>query len=361
MKRMVIFMLITGLFAISTIIGYVLGSNVLVEFYYWNPAEDPNMCWTCPGWISAYYDFLNKSSIVDKIESKYSDFISVHRIRWDSNSGKPRNSIVINREYVFFSDFTVTDVEKVIETYLSDEQPTPPVTPLLPLVSAVVMAYTFGFFETFSPCLIALLSFVLSYTIAENLSSKGKFLRVSLFAFGFAAAAVLMFSVIAVGMVVASLVFGVQYIMMWIVFGFAIIFGLDLMGLNLSRLFRTKSKAKPLVQNVAKKYVVSSFGFILLGFFFYFLDPCIAPVFVVMISTFSSQILFGFLPLLLLVFILGVITPFVLVGVISGSISKVTRDVYRHKAKIRAISGIILICYAIYLLSTVLIPSMLKA
>jgi cytochrome c biogenesis protein CcdA len=235
----------------------------------------------------------------------------------------------------------------------------PPVTPSLPLVSAVVMAYTFGFFETFSPCLIALLSFVLSYTIAENLSSKGKFLRVSLFAFGFATAAVLMFSLIAIGLVIASLVFGVQYIMMWIVFGFAIIFGLDLMGLNLSRLFRTESKF--LIQNMAKKYVVSNFGFILLGFFFYFLDPCIAPVFVVMISTFSSQVLFGFLPLLLLVFILGVITPFVLVGVLSGSISKITRDVYRHKAKIRAISGIILICYAIYLLSTVLIPSMLRA
>jgi cytochrome c biogenesis protein CcdA len=253
----------------------------------------------------------------------------------------------------------VTDVEKVIENYLSGGQPMPPVTPSLPLVSAVVMAYTFGFFETFSPCLIALLSFVLSYTIAENLSSKGKVLRVSLFAFGFATAAVLMFSLIAIGLVVASLVFRVQYIMMWIVFGFAIIFGLDLMGLNLSRLFRTESKF--LIQNMAKKYVVSNFGFILLGFFFYFLDPCIAPVFVVMISTFSSQVLFGFLPLLLLVFILGVITPFVLVGVLSGSISKITRDVYRHKAKIRAISGIILICYAIYLLSTVLIPSMLKA
>jgi cytochrome c biogenesis protein CcdA len=353
-------MLIVGLFAFSTTIGYVLGNNVLVEFFYWDPSQDPNMCWTCPGWVSAYYDFLNKSSIVYEIESKYAGFISVRRIRWDSNSGRPRNSIVINHEYVFFENFTVRDVEKVIENYLSGGQPMPPVTPSLPLVSAVVMAYTFGFFETFSPCLIALLSFVLSYTIAENLSFKVKFLRVGLFAFGFAAAAVLIFSVIAVGLVVASLVFGVQYVMMWIVFGFAIIFGLDLIGLNLSRLFRAESKAKPLVQNMAKKYVVFNFGFILLGFLFYFLDPCIAPVFVVMISTFSSEVLLGFLPLLLFVFTLGVITPFVVVGILSGSISKLTRDIYRHKVKIRAISGIILICYAIYLLLTVLIPSMLK-
>ena len=357
MKHKANFMLITSLIAFSIIIGSVLGGNVIVEFFYWDPSQDPNMCWTCPGWLYAYEDFLNKSMIVDEIESEYQGWVSVNRIN-SEGSGFPKNSIVINREYVFWKDFTKDDVKAVIEAYLRGDNP-PSSTPSLPLLSAVVMAYTFGFFETFSPCLIALLSFVLSYTIAENLSSKGKFLRVSLFAFGFAAAAVLMFSVIVVGMVVASLVFGVQYIMMWIVFGFAIIFGLDLMGLNLSRLFRTKSKAKPLVQNVAKKYVGSNFGFILLGFFFYFLDPCIAPVFVVMISTFSSQVLFGFLPLLLLVFTLGVITPFVLVGVISGSISKVTRDVYRHKAKIRAISGIILTCYAIYLLFTVLIPSVL--
>jgi cytochrome c biogenesis protein CcdA len=360
MKRTVIFMLIVGLFAISMTVGYVLGSSVLVEFFYWDPSQDPNMCWTCSGWVKAYYDFLNKWSIVDELESKYAGYIIVQRIEWDSNSGRPRNSIVINHEYVFFENFTVTDVEKVIENYLSGGQPTPQTTPPLPFVSAVVMAYTFGFFETFSPCLIALLSFVLSYTIAENLSFKGKFLRVSLFAFGFATAAVLIFSVVAVGLAVASVVFGFQYVMMWIVFGFAIIFGLDLMGLNLSRLLGAECKAKPLVQSMAKKYVISSFGFVLLGFSFYFLDPCIAPVFVVMISTFSSDILFTYLPLLLLVFILGVITPFIVVGILSGSISKLARDVYRHRAKIRATSGIILICYAFYLLSTVLIPSMLK-
>jgi hypothetical protein len=33
MKRTVIFMLIVGLFAISIIVGYVLGSSVLVDFF----------------------------------------------------------------------------------------------------------------------------------------------------------------------------------------------------------------------------------------------------------------------------------------------------------------------------------------
>jgi cytochrome c biogenesis protein CcdA len=42
--------------------------------------------------------------------------------------------------------------------------------------------------------------------------------------------------------------------------------------------------------------------------------------------------------------------PFVGIGVVTGSISKLARNMYRHKSKIRIISGLILICYAIYLI-----------
>jgi cytochrome c biogenesis protein CcdA len=47
---------------------------------------------------------------------------------------------------------------------------------------------------------------------------------------------------------------------------------------------------------------------------------------------------------------LGVIIPFIGIGLLAGSISKLARSTYRHKSKIRAISGLILIAYSIYLI-----------
>jgi cytochrome c biogenesis protein CcdA len=61
-----------------------------------------------------------------------------------------------------------------------------------------------------------------------------------------------------------------------------------------------------------------------------------------------------FLPLTLLAFSIGAIIPFIIIGLLAGSISKLTRSAYRHRLKIRAISGLILIGYALYLLYYIL-------
>lgn len=60
------------------------------------------------------------------------------------------------------------------------------------LVTMVVLAFSFGFLETFSPCLIVLLSFVLSYTIGETSHFTESFLRVVLFGTGFISATLLL-------------------------------------------------------------------------------------------------------------------------------------------------------------------------
>jgi cytochrome c biogenesis protein CcdA len=362
-KRNLVTFVLVFLTILLIIVNASLGcskTQIVVEFFYWNPSEDPNMCWSCSGWLWAYEDFQNKSRIVEEIENEYKNWISVQRIKWESNIGRPRNSIVINHEYVFFDNFTVTDVKEIIENYLSGGSPNPPVVPPLSLESAVVMAYVFGFFETFSPCLIVLLSFVLSYSVVETSGFVKKFLQISSFGLGFIIAAMIIFSVIVLGIVALSIIFGIQYILMWSVCIFAIIFGLDLIGFNLFRFFRKKVQSKPIVQDLAKKYAFSYFGLVLLGFLFYFLDPCIAPVFVTLISTFSPRIFIESLPLIIFAFSLGVLTPFVIIGFFAGSVSKITRGAYRHKAKIRAISGIILIGYAIYLILILLVPSLIR-
>jgi len=206
-------------------------------------------------------------------------------------------------------------------------------------IAVLALAFSFGFFETFSPCLLALLSFILSYTVGETTRHREGLLQVVFFGTGFVVAAV------SVG-----LTFGLMFlfehtyhhILTWIVCALAIVFGLNLLGF-----FRPMSlETKPLVRNLSKRYAFTYGGLLLLGFLFYFLDPCIAPIFVAMLPLLTH----GYMPLIILVFSLGVILPFVLVGVFATSISRLVRGTYRHKSKIRAVSGLILIAYALYLI-----------
>jgi cytochrome c biogenesis protein CcdA len=206
----------------------------------------------------------------------------------------------------------------------------------------VSLAFIFGFFETFSPCLIILLSFLLSYTIGETTTFKDGFSQVMVFGIGFISAALLL------GLVAAFVFFSVpfQNALIWIVCIFAIIFGLNTMGLDIIRIFKIKNETKPLVQKLAKKYAKTYAGITILGFIFYFLDPCIAPIFFALVPL-VMDVNFT---LIVLSFCLGVMVPFVGIGIVTGSISKLARNMYRHKSKIRIISGLILICYAIYLI-----------
>lgn len=203
----------------------------------------------------------------------------------------------------------------------------------------LALAFSFGFFETFSPCLMVLLSFVLSYTAGKTVKFREGMLQVTFFGVGFVVAAV------SVGLAVGLMFFVMgtfNYILTWIVCILAIIFGLNLLGL-----FKmTSLETKPLVQKLSKKYAFTYGGLLLLGFLFYFLDPCIAPIFVAMLPLLTLE----YMPLIILVFSLGVILPFVIVGVFVSSISKLVRGTYRHKSKIRAVSGLILIIYALYLI-----------
>jgi len=217
------------------------------------------------------------------------------------------------------------------------------------LVAWGVLAFSFGFFEAFSPCLIVLLSFILSYTLGETSHFKESFLRVMVFGMGFISATLLL--AVALGLLLLSTP-SVQYFLTWIVCIFAVVLGLNLLGV-----LRIPSKmplqSKPLIKELARKYVITYAGLFLLGFTFYFLDPCIAPIFVSMMPLLLPETLF----FTLLVFCLGAITPFIGIAVFAGSVSKLARGAYRHRLEIRAIGGLILIIYALYLVFFYLIPT----
>jgi len=206
------------------------------------------------------------------------------------------------------------------------------------LLPVLTLAFSFGFFETFSPCLIILLAFILSYTIGETTGFKKNFSQVMIFGGGFLLAALVLglaFGLVFLSMptLTFSLTLGVSI--------FAILFGLNLLGV-----FKVPVETKPAIQKLAKKYVFTYLGLFFLGFVFYFLDPCIAPIFVSMVPL----LYLTYLPLILLIFCIGAIIPFIVIGASAGSISKLTRSVYRNRTKIRAISGLILIGYALYLI-----------
>jgi len=336
--------------------------QVVIEFLYWDPSEEPayKECPSC--WAGAYEDYLTKCDILNRIQTNYTGQVLVNWTEYHSPAGQVKsklynitavNSIAIKSEEGNFTTvqgpFNETYIREVIDAYLT-ETPPPPPPPLPPLMATLALAFTFGFFETFSPCLIILLSFVLSYTIGENSTFKKKLSQVTAFGIGFVSATVLVFSGLAVGLIILSSTLNFQYALMWAVCIFAILFGIHLLGFNVFKFLEIKAETKPLIQKLTRKYVFTYTGLIALGFLFYFLDPCLAPVFVAMMDALEPKLLIEFLPLILFMFCLGVIIPFVGIGIISGSISKLARSTYKHKSKIRAVSGLILIGYSFYLI-----------
>lgn len=316
--------------------GIVHSSNqVLIEFFYWDP------CPVCPKWATVHEEFLRKNETMNNIQSEYGSKVLVRWIDYESKEGQEKaasygitfpNSLMINGEVRVQGEFNETSLREIIEGGSDETSPTS-------LAAILTLAFSFGFFETFSPCLIVLLSFVLSYSVGKMTQAKEGMLQVMFFGFGFVVAAV---SVgLALGLMFLSMEM-FRHILTWIVCVLAILFGLNLLGLFKTTHFETK----PLVKRITRKYAFAYSGLFLLGFLFYFLDPCLAPIFVAMLPLLT----FEYMPLIILVFSFGVIVPFIIVGVFAGSISKFARGAYRHKSKIRAVSGLILIAYALYLI-----------
>lgn len=324
-------------------------SVVFIEFFYIDPSKSPFVCWTCEGWKESWRIFLEASNLISGIQTEYGDQVEIERVDKRTIEGLERfnqynltatQAVVINRTIKLEGEqITYENLKKVIDEYLTGEEP----DPFQPQPLTMIGAFSLGFFETFSPCLIVMLSFVLSYTIGKKTHFIGSMLRVITFGIGFVSAAVLLGATVALMLISMP---NIQIALAWIVCIFVILFGLNLLGL-----LNVPVQTKPLVKKLAGKYAVTYMGLLLLGFIFYFLDPCIAPfafTMLVMLQNFE-------LILPLLGFCLGAIIPFVGIGIFAGYASKLARSTYRHRSKIRAISGLILIVYALYLIIFILL------
>ena len=304
--------------------------------------------------VSTYYDefLFGTSSVANLDPGRELSLILV----WDTTNQTAGNYTIKARAEPVANETNLRDnlyiygkVQVTTPQPPQSHQPNPSPSPAsLSFTAALMLAFSFGFFETLSPCVVILLSFILSYTVGEVTQFKKRFLKVMLFGIGFVSAAVLL-----------GLAFGLAFpftpafhISLTLIMSiFAILFGLNLLGL-LKMPFQTK----PLIRKLSRKYVTAYAGILILGFIFFFLDCCAAPIFISM----TPLLLLDSFPLILFVFSLGAIIPFIGIGIFSGSISKLARNLYKHRFKIRAISGSILIGYSIYLIVLHLLPKLIR-
>jgi len=344
--RKIVF-LVLFLLALSLLVRPgVSADQVVVRFLFWDPASDSRYCATCQTWISMRQDFLQKNETMKRIETDYGsrvffDWInateeggSYNKTLLQSYNVSSPNSLTINSDFQIERAFNETFIRDAIDAAVEGSS----VSPISDLTPMAALAFSFGFFETFSPCLLALLSFVLSFTVGETTRFRQSFLQIMLFGVGFISAAVLIG--VSFGLLFVSLQ-AYQATFTLVVCVFALLFGFNLLGV-----FKIPLETKPLLQKITKKFVFSFGGLVLLGFLFYFLDPCIAPFFFAMLPVLSGE---G-LPLIILFFCLGVMVPFFLIAIVAGSISKLVRITYKNKSKIRFVSGLILIVYTLYII-----------
>jgi len=366
-KILVSFLLLTSLAQVVC-----SAEQVIVIFIFKDPSTIPH-CQQCPSCCAELFDdFSTKNDTVNSIESSYANKVLVQRVEYDSELGRAYrndygvtqyNSLLLMNEKGNFTKiagyFNETYIREVIDAYLSEmEKPQPPPQPPpLPMIAILITAFTFGFFETISPCLIALLSFVLSYTVSESTQFKGSFLKVMVFGIGFVLSSIFTLVGLSVGLItIASSFFYIYHILTIAICIFAIFFGANLLGIDISKYLKIKIETKPLIKRLAKKYASTHIKLLILGLTFYFLDPCLAPAFALIVSKLSLTLYTGFLPMIFLFFSLGTFIPFVSIGLLASSISTLVRGTYKRKTEIRALSGLILIAYAIYLLVSPLLP-----
>lgn len=352
------------IFFIGMLLLFLANSTncVTVEFLYYDVT-----CEFCPVIPEYYKIFLHNSEIIDKIqnENDYINKVSVNKIFFFDPEGQEKvklynlgptdfNAIIINHEVVIIGYANETFVREVINWYINSSlpepnpYPSPPQTTTYNFIALLALAFSLGFFETFSPCLITLLSFIVGYTIKETTKPKESFLQILIFGVGF------LLSTALLG-IISWLIFvwmvGIQTILTMIVCVFAIFFGFNSIGL-----IKMQPKQKNLAKKLAAKHVGAPIKIFFLGSIFYFLDPCIAPVLVSMIPLLP---LGGQFWVLLLTFCIGAFIPFLIIGFFVHYISKLVRITYRHRLIINMLTGMILIGYATYLIFFHVIPRFL--
>lgn len=308
----------------------------------------------------AYDQFIEASNLINQIEEEYNNAVHVERIDTTTVEGLARfneynltatQTVVLNRKSRLEGEqLTLENLRNYIDAYLRGEDPG---TGTFQPINAI-FAFSTGLFSGLSPCLMAMLAFILSYTSGTATSSKSGILRVLVFALGFTSAIML------VGTFVAAILARTPsfYItMIWATSVLMIIVGLNLVGLlsppSSLKSFFQKLATRARIE-LAQKYRATAVGLFSLGFMFYFVNLCTAPLSLTVLPALTAPGNVYLLP----IFAAGVLIPFLAVSVVAGGSPALARKVgARHRLKIRAFSGLVLLAYSVWLIGFNLLSS----
>ncbi len=300
--------------------------------------------------------------IVDKVKAQYenNDVVIIYIdtstpdgfYQWIKYGFEGIPAIVINNETKLFGDGEITE-EKLrtsIDGYLAKsreetEHTTENATEnkrdseYISTNLNLPVAYSLGLFAGFSPCLMAILGFLLSFTAGTSNSTKNSMMRATVFGLG------LVTSYIVLGLFLLSFRRSIP-----ILEGFSYLAGIIiiLIGLNLLGIFNSPVVMDNYFRNSARKYVGTLSGVFFLGVLFSFVKvPCTAPMLLVLISKTITNGTVSDLTMLL-AFSAGVLTPFIGVGLLGGH--TLSKQIRSYRAYIKKASGIVLVLIGIWMI-----------
>lgn len=283
--------------------------------------------------------------IIEQIEKQYEN-IEIVRIdvinsegfnQWNQYGFIEVPAVVINNETkIPKEEITEENLRISIDKYLEDNKPE---NQHINSDLNIPFAYSLGLFAGLSPCLMAILGFLLSFTAGTGESARRGMERAVVFGVG------LMASYLTIG--VGLLVFKKTLPDMEL---FSVVTGIIVIGIGLylMGLFSLPMSLDKYFQNTARKHVGTIGGLFFLGVLFSLVKvPCTVPMVLVLLNKTFTEGTIGDLALLF-AFSLGVLTPFLGIGLVGGyTLSKRVRE---HRRYLKLISGISLVLLGLWVM-----------
>ena len=312
-------------------ISYAGAAPIPIEYYYLDG------CTACDQVKPLIAEV--ESDLGDSISLEYVDVGTTEGLDWWQQHGFHEIPAVVVNSTIKIpgGEITEENVRAAIEQSRAGAEPQenpPPINWNIPL------AYSLGLFSGFSPCLMAVLGFILAYVTGSGGGLRSGLLNSLIFGLG------LVFAYIVMGccVLLAGLSFGGLGPYLAVAAGLITIFT----GVSLLGVVKLPDATNGFLQSSLRKYSTTLAGLFFLGMLFSIVKaPCAAPMILILLSRILIDGTVQDLSLLL-VFGAGVLTPFLGVGTLGGYGS--SSRIREYRDLIRGISGIILIGFGAWLL-----------
>jgi cytochrome c biogenesis protein CcdA len=324
----------------------VYANPVTIQYFHQKGCHDCEV--TDPIITKISMEYNNKVNVL-KIETSTVDgfnqwkkyaFLEVPAVVVNNKTKIPKEEITEEKLKTLIDEYLVEEENKnnteyTTEEVTKNEQSNEYITTNLNLP----FAYSLGFFAGLSPCLMAILGFLLSFTAGTSNNVKNGIIRAFLFGLG------LVSSYLLLGLCLLAFRKSIpnsEY--------FSFITGsiVSLIGLNVLGIVKSPVVLDNYFQNSAKKYASTLGGVFLLGILFSFVKvPCTAPLLLVLLNKTITNGTINDISLLL-AFSGGVLTPFIGIGLIGGY--TLAKQVRSYRTYLKKISGFVLILFGLWMM-----------